>query len=54
MEGVIAGERGMFRSQLCKKILAGENVSPVVRQTLLHWGFEVTKKVLENHKKRKK
>lgn len=56
----LAGERGRFRSQLCNKILAagglekGKDVSPVVRQTLLHWGLEVTEEILEKHKKRKK
>ena len=56
----LAGERGRFKSQLCNKILAaggleqGENVSPVVRQTLMHWGLEITEEVLEKHKKRKK
>lgn len=56
----LAGERGRFRSQLCNKILAagglekGKDVSPVVRQTLLHWGLEVTEEVLAKHQKRKK
>ena len=56
----LAGEKGRFRSQLCNKILAagglekGKSVSPVVRQTLLHWGLEVTEDVLKKHEKRKK
>jgi hypothetical protein len=56
----LAGEKGRFRSQLCNKIVAagglekGKDVSPVVRQTLLHWGLEVTEEVLEKHQKRKK
>ena len=55
----LAGERGRFKSQLCNKILAagglreGKDVSPVVRQTLLHWGLEITEEVLEKHRKRK-
>ncbi|KAL7487141.1 hypothetical protein ACHAW6_012738 [Cyclotella cf. meneghiniana] len=56
----VAGEKGRFRSQLCNKIVAagglekGKGVSPVVRQTLLHWGLEITEDVLERHKKRMK
>lgn len=53
-----AGPKGRFRSQLCNKILAARtshddaNISPVVRQTLLHWGLEITPQVLEKHRKR--
>jgi hypothetical protein len=53
-----AGVRGRFRSQICNKIVsaglgAGDgSVSPVIRQTLLHWGLEVTEDVLMQHKKR--
>lgn len=56
----LAGEKGRFRSQLCNKILAaggfekGKNISPVVRQTLLHWGLEITEEILSKHEKRKK
>ncbi|KAL3786991.1 hypothetical protein HJC23_005502 [Cyclotella cryptica] len=56
----VAGERGRFRSQLCNKIVAagglerGGGVSPVVRQTLLHWGLEITEEILERHKLRMK
>lgn len=54
-----AGPKGRFRSQLCNKILAAnakhddQKISPVIRQTLLHWGLEITPDVLEKHKKRK-
>lgn len=54
-----AGLKGRFRSQICNKILnagttAGDvKISPVIRQTLLHWGLEVTEDVLEKHKRRK-
>merc|ERR1712127_420326 len=54
-----AGFKGRFRSQLCNKVIAAgttagdAKISPVIRQTLLHWGFEVTEDVLEKHKKRK-
>merc|ERR1719506_1805871 len=53
-----AGPKGRFRSQLCNKILAAgkgagdASVSPVVRQTLLHWGLEITAFVLARHRKR--
>lgn len=53
-----AGPKGRFRSQLCNKILAAKTkhddaaISPVVRQTLLHWGLEITPQVLEKHRKR--
>eukprot|EP00571_Detonula_confervacea_P005232 CAMPEP_0172329848 /NCGR_PEP_ID=MMETSP1058-20130122/61099_1 /TAXON_ID=83371 /ORGANISM="Detonula confervacea, Strain CCMP 353" /LENGTH=363 /DNA_ID=CAMNT_0013047041 /DNA_START=381 /DNA_END=1472 /DNA_ORIENTATION=- len=53
-----AGLKGRFRSQLCNKInaagtTAGDvKISPVIRQTLLHWGLEVTEDVLEKHRNR--
>jgi len=54
----IAGPKGRFRSQLCNKILASGRraddaaVSPVIRQTLFHWGLEITDDVMEKHRKR--
>ena len=53
-----AGPKGRFRSQLCNKILAAHttyddaSISPVIRQTLLHWGLEITPSVLQAHRKR--
>jgi len=53
-----AGPKGRFRSQLCNKILAANTtcdnraISPVIRQTLLHWGLEITSDVLAKHRKR--
>ena len=53
-----AGPKGRFRSQLCNKILAAKttcddtSISPVIRQTLLHWGLEIEDDVLAKHKKR--
>ena len=53
-----AGLKGRFRSQLCNKIIAAgttagdARISPVIRQTLLHWGLEVTEDILEKHKRR--
>jgi hypothetical protein len=55
----LAGLKGRFRSQLCGKIVnSGKkfddaSVSPVVRQTLLHWGFEVTEEKIQIYKKAK-
>jgi len=55
-----AGVRGRFRSQLCNKCLAGETgagnaaISPVIRQTLLHWGLMLTDEHLERHRKNRK
>lgn len=54
------GSKGRFRSQLCNKIIATNNatniddikVSPVIRQTLLHWGLTITSNVMEQHRKR--
>mmetsp|Transcript_19022 Transcript_19022/g.47088 ORF Transcript_19022/g.47088 Transcript_19022/m.47088 type:complete len:353 (+) Transcript_19022:106-1164(+) len=52
------GPKGRFRSQLCNKILAAQtthddnSISPVIRQTLLHWGLEITPDVLAKHAKR--
>ena len=54
-----AGLKGRFRSQLCNKIIAAGSsvddvrISPVIRQTLLHWGLEITEHCLEMHRKRK-
>lgn len=53
-----AGPKGRFRSQLCNKILLAKAkfddiaISPVIRQTLLHWGLEITPDTLETHRKR--
>lgn len=55
-----AGPKGRFRSQLCNKILQAKtkhddkSISPVIRQTLLHWGLEIEADVLEKHRKRMK
>jgi hypothetical protein len=55
-----AGPKGRFRSQLCNKILAAgkscsdASISPVIRQTLFHWGLIITDDVLDKHKKRLK
>lgn len=55
----IAGLKGRFKSQLCNKIIAANTkpddakISPVIRQTLWHWGLEITEDVLDKHRKRK-
>lgn len=51
----VAGPKGRFKSQLCNKILAAQthvndtSISPVIRQTLWHWGLEVTPEILQEH-----
>lgn len=59
----IAGTKGRFKSQLCNKIIAAcprgtaihdVSISPVIRQTLFHWGLLITKDVLEEHIKNRK
>lgn len=54
----VAGIKGRFRSQLCNKIIAAGakaddvSISPVIRQTLWHWGLEINEKVVEMHENR--
>ena len=63
----VAGAKGRFKSQLCNKILAkigtgvseatavqDVSISPVIRQTLFHWGLQITEEVLEKHRKQKR
>ena len=44
----VCGEKGRWRTNLIAKVVAAgaafddPKVSPVVRQTLLHWGYELT------------
>lgn len=46
----ICGENGRFRTNLINKIkkqsgkFDDESISPVIRQTLQHWGYKLTKK----------
>ena len=52
-----AGPKGRFRRALMNKIskhgkeFNDYSVSPVIRQDLLHWGYELTKKDYESYKK---
>ena len=54
----VTGVKGRWKRFLLNKILAANahlhdtNVSPVVRQTLLHWAYEVTEKDLQDHLKK--
>lgn len=52
------GPKGRFRNQLLNKIIAAHGkdfkkgmsnygISPVIRQTLQHWGFQVDERSLE-------
>ena len=53
----LAGPKGRFRISLMNKIskqgkeFNDYSVSPVIRQVLLHWGYELTKKDYESYKK---
>lgn len=61
----VAGPKGRFKSQLCNKIVAqavlnraststaiqDTTISPVIRQTLFHWGLLITEEVLDQHRK---
>mgnify|MGYP001407978595 CR=1 FL=1 len=55
----LAGPNGRFRRTLMNKIIKKKTthddftVSPVIRQVLLHWGYQLTKKDLEQYKKSK-
>jgi len=55
----IAGPNGRFRRRLMNEIIKqgkkydDPSVSPVIRQVLLHWGYELTKKDFEDYKKNK-
>mmetsp|Transcript_5852 Transcript_5852/g.11740 ORF Transcript_5852/g.11740 Transcript_5852/m.11740 type:complete len:347 (+) Transcript_5852:58-1098(+) len=56
----LAGPKGRFRNGLIKKILnsglkeaqaiGSSTISPVVRQTLWHWGMEIDKEKIETYK----
>jgi len=56
--GKLSGPKGRFLSQICNKIIKerthakNERISPVIRQTLWHWGLEVDSHLLERHRKR--
>ena len=55
----LAGPNGRFRRTLMNKIIKKNTthddftVSPVIRQVLLHWGYQLTKKDLDTYKKSK-
>ena len=56
----LAGPNGRFRRRLMNEIIKkgktfdDPNVSPVIRQVLLHWGYKLTKSDLEKYKKERK
>jgi hypothetical protein len=56
----LAGPNGRFRRRLMNEIIKKNkkyddpSVSPVIRQVLLHWGYELTKKDFDEYKKNKK
>jgi hypothetical protein len=55
----LAGPNGRFRRTLMNKIIKNNTtyddftISPVIRQVLLHWGYQLTNKDLEAYKKSK-
>ena len=55
----VMGDKGRFRTQLMNKCLAAgtshddTKISPVIRQALQHWGYELTGLDLEAHRKKK-
>lgn len=52
------GQKGRWKNILCNKIARSNkkfddaSVSPVIRQTLLHWGYELTEADFKEHLKR--
>jgi hypothetical protein len=55
----LAGPNGRFRRRLMNEIIKKKkkyddhSVSPVIRQVLLHWGYELTQKDFDEYKKTK-
>ena len=55
----LAGPNGRFRRTLMNKIIKENttyddfSISPVIRQVLLHWGYQLTKKDFDDYKKSK-
>ena len=53
----LTGPNGRFRRRLMNEIIkkgkqySDPSVSPVIRQVLLHWGYELTKKDFDEYKK---
>tara|TARA_B100000767_G_C19531309_1_gene436700 strand:- start:78 stop:632 length:555 start_codon:yes stop_codon:yes gene_type:complete len=53
----LTGPTGRFRRRLMNEIIkkgkqySDHSVSPVIRQVLLHWGYELTKKDFDEYKK---
>ena len=56
----LAGPNGRFRRRLMNEIIKKRkkfndpSVSPVIRQVLLHWGYQLTKSDFDKYKKEKK
>ena len=56
----LAGPNGRFRRRLMNEIIKkgkrynDYTVSPVIRQVLLHWGYELTSKDLQDYKRKRK
>jgi hypothetical protein len=56
----VAGVKGRFRNQLigrcsrARKCFDDVSISPVIRQALLHWGYELTEKDADIYTSRKR
>jgi len=54
----VAGVKGRWKTNLCKKCINSNKrwddvtVSPVVRQTMLHWAYEITELDVQDVMKR--
>ena len=54
----VAGAKGRWKTNLCKKCVHAnkrfddQSVSPVIRQTMLHWAYEITEQDVKDVMKR--
>ena len=54
----VAGAKGRWKTALCKKCVYAnkrwddQSVSPVIRQTMLHWAYEITERDVKDVLKR--
>ena len=54
----VAGAKGRWKTALCKKCVYAnkrfddQTVSPVIRQTMLHWAYEITEQDVKDVMKR--
>ena len=54
----VAGAKGRWKTNLCKKCVHAnkrfddQTISPVIRQTMLHWAYEITEQDVKDVMKR--